>query len=56
MKKTILAATTNPGKVKEIKELVDAFIELMMPFGILEMCRTGIVAIERGTNTMLNQE
>lgn len=35
---------------------IDAFIELMMPFGILEMCRTGIVAIERGTNTLLTEE
>ena len=35
---------------------LDAFIKIMMPLGILEMCRTGIVAIERGTNTMLNQE
>ncbi|MGN0487312.1 MAG: acetolactate synthase small subunit [Acutalibacteraceae bacterium] len=35
---------------------IDAFIELMKPLGILEMCRTGVVAIERGKNTMLNQE
>ena len=35
---------------------LDAFIKIMMPLGILEMCHTGIVAIERGTNTMLNQE
>ena len=35
---------------------LDAFIKIMMPLGILEMGRTGIVAIERGTNTMLNQE
>ena len=27
---------------------IDAFIEIMKPLGILEMCRTGIVAIERG--------
>lgn len=35
---------------------IDAFIELMKPLTILEMCRTGIVAIERGKRTMLNQE
>ncbi len=35
---------------------IDAFIELMLPLGILEMCRTGIVAIERGAKTMLNAE
>lgn len=35
---------------------LDAFIKIMMPLGILEMCRTGIVAMERGTDTMINQE
>ena len=33
---------------------IDAFIKLMMPFGIMEMCRTGIVALERGNNTLFN--
>ena len=33
---------------------IDAFISLMIPFGILEMCRTGVVALERGTNTLFN--
>ncbi len=31
---------------------IDAFIELLKPFGIMEMCRTGIVAIERGENCL----
>lgn len=31
---------------------IDAFIELMKSYGILEMCRTGIVAIERGENCL----
>lgn len=35
---------------------IDAFIELMKPLGILEMCRTGILAIERGSDTMFSQE
>ncbi|MBR6106448.1 MAG: acetolactate synthase small subunit [Oscillospiraceae bacterium] len=31
---------------------IDAFIELMKNYGIMEMCRTGIVAIERGENCL----
>ena len=27
---------------------IDAFIELMKPYGIMEMCRTGMVALSRG--------
>lgn len=27
---------------------IDAFIDLVKPYGIMEMCRTGIVAIQRG--------
>ena len=33
---------------------IDAFVKLMQPFGILEMCRTGIVALERGANTLFS--
>lgn len=29
-----------------------AFIEVMKPLGIIEMCRTGVVALERGSNIM----
>ena len=35
---------------------IDAFIELMKPLGIIEMCRTGIVALERGSSTLLGKE
>ena len=34
---------------------IDAFIQLMIPFGIIEMCRTGIVALERGNTTLLGR-
>ena len=33
---------------------IDAFIELMRPLGIIEMCRTGVVALERGNKTIEN--
>ena len=32
---------------------IDAFIETMKPYGILEMCRTGIVAMGRGNDILL---
>ena len=31
---------------------IDAFIEVMKPIGIIEMCRTGVVALERGATIM----
>ncbi len=34
---------------------MDAFIALMKPFGIIEMCRTGIVALDRGNSTLLGK-
>ena len=34
---------------------IDAFIKLMLPFGIIEMCRTGIVALDRGSTTLLGK-
>ena len=34
---------------------IDAFVKLMVPFGIIEMCRTGIVALERGAQTLLGK-
>ena len=43
-----IEVTGNPTKI-------DAFVKLMQPFGILEMCRTGIVALDRGTITLLNK-
>jgi len=34
---------------------IDAFIDNMKPFGIIEMCRTGIVALERGPDSILSK-
>ena len=34
---------------------MDAFVKLMQPFGIMEMCRTGVVALDRGNTTLLNK-
>ncbi len=35
---------------------INAFIELVKPYGIIEMCRTGLVALERGTGCMTVEE
>lgn len=35
---------------------IDAFIALMSEYGIMEMCRTGIVAIERGDNCLKTRQ
>jgi len=40
-----IEVTGEPQKIK-------AFIEVMKPLGIVEMCRTGIVALERGGSIM----
>lgn len=31
---------------------INAFIDVMKPLGIIEMCRTGVVALERGSNLL----
>ena len=31
---------------------IESFIEVLKPIGIMEMCRTGIVAVERGDNCL----
>lgn len=35
---------------------LDAFVELMKPLGLVDLCRTGVVAIARGPEGMLGQE
>ena len=32
---------------------LNAFIEVMKPLGIVEMCRTGVVALDRGSATIM---
>ena len=34
---------------------IDNFIDNMKPFGIIEMCRTGIVALARGSESILSK-
>jgi acetolactate synthase-1/3 small subunit len=34
---------------------VNNFIELVKDFGIIELCRTGVVALERGKNSIVDQ-
>lgn len=40
-----IEVTGEPSKIK-------AFIEVIKPLGIIEMCRTGVVALERGSSIM----
>ena len=35
---------------------IDAFVELVREFGIIEICRTGIVALERGKSNILDNK
>ena len=43
-----IEVTGNPSKI-------DAFVKLMQPFEIIEMCRTGVVALERGANNLFEK-
>ena len=42
-----IEVTGDPSKI-------DAFIKLMIPYGIIEMCRTGIVALDRGNENLFD--
>jgi acetolactate synthase-1/3 small subunit len=47
MESMCIEVTGNPSKI-------DAFVKLMEPYGILEMCRTGVVALDRGASTLMD--
>lgn len=36
------------------EEKIDGFVDVLRPYGIVEMVRTGIIAMERGTSTLIN--
>ena len=46
--KMCIEVTGDPTKI-------DAFVKLMIPYGIIEMCRTGLVALDRGNRTLLDK-
>lgn len=35
---------------------IEAFIKLVEPFGIIELCRTGIVSLDRGSKSLKNNQ
>ena len=43
-----IEVTGHPSKI-------DAFVTLMVPYGVIEMCRTGVVALDRGSTTLLGK-
>lgn len=44
--KMCIEMTGQPSKI-------DAFIDFVAPYGIIEMCRTGVVAVERGSGALV---
>ena len=48
MDEMCIEITGDPSKI-------DAFVKLMIPYGVLEMCRTGLVALERGNTTLFDK-
>jgi len=47
--------TTHSSFVFEVtgnQQKIDAFVDLMKPLGLVEVCRTGVVAISRGAEAM----
>jgi acetolactate synthase I/III small subunit len=38
------------------EEKINGFVDVLKPYSIIEMVRTGIIAMERGTTTLLNNQ
>jgi acetolactate synthase-1/3 small subunit len=43
-------------EITGISDKIDAFINLMRPFGLKEVARTGITALSRGAKSVKNNE
>lgn len=50
-----LSPTSLTVEITGEKNKCDAFIEYLKPYGIAELCRTGITAISRGCQTLKNK-
>ena len=44
--------TTTHYPAAPVKEKIESFIALMLPIGLVEVSRTGVVAIQRGPEGM----
>jgi acetolactate synthase-1/3 small subunit len=50
---------TNHSLIIEItgdSDKIDGFVEVLKPLGIIEMVRTGAVAMERGSESLVNED
>jgi acetolactate synthase I/III small subunit len=50
---------TNNSLIIEITgddEKIDGFVDVLRPYGIIEMVRTGIIALERGASTLVKDQ
>lgn len=47
-----VSQTTVTAEITGSDSKVDAFLEILEPFGIEEIARTGMIALERGANTL----
>lgn len=50
-----LSFTSLTVEITGEKTKCDAFVEYLKPFGIAELCRTGLTAIGRGTDTIIKK-